>query len=170
MAERFTRVNVGPLDVTSLGRVVHEQLGTSLPRPLAAEVHQASGGNPFYALEIVRMLQRTDVSIEAGQPLRVPESLHALVHDRLLALPRKSREFLVAAAAHAHATLSITEKASGIEQGVGLTPAQEARIVETEGDPDPLYAPVARCGRARDGGSAASCRDPRPPGEPTRGS
>ena len=62
--------------------------------PLLAEVHQASGGNPFYALEIVRMLQRSDSSVEAGQPLPVPESLHDLVHGRLLALPAESRGFL----------------------------------------------------------------------------
>ena len=33
------------------------QLDVALPRPLLAEVHQASGGNPFYALEIVRTLR-----------------------------------------------------------------------------------------------------------------
>ena len=75
---------------------------------------QASGGNPFYALEIVRMLQRTGVSIEAGQPLPLPESLHDLVHGRVLALRIESRDFLLAAAAHAHPTITITEAASGI--------------------------------------------------------
>jgi DNA-binding CsgD family transcriptional regulator len=132
--ERITRVYVGPIDLSSLGRVVHEHLGTSLPRPLLGEVHQASGGNPFYALEIVRMLQRSDVSIEAGQPIRVPDSLHDLVHGRLLALPPESRDFLLAAAAHAHPTLAITEAASGVACADGLTPALEARIVELEGE------------------------------------
>ncbi|HSF61309.1 MAG TPA: AAA family ATPase, partial [Gaiellaceae bacterium] len=74
--DRCTNVEVGPLEVGALHRVVQEHLGIVLPRPLLAEVHQASGGNPFYALEIVRMLKRTNVSVEAGQPLPVPESLH----------------------------------------------------------------------------------------------
>jgi DNA-binding CsgD family transcriptional regulator len=97
-------------------------------------VHQASGGNPFYALEIVRMLKRTGVSVEAGQPLPVPESLHELVHGRLLSLPAESREFLLAASAHAHPTVSITEAASGIGRDVGLTPALDARVVALDGE------------------------------------
>jgi DNA-binding NarL/FixJ family response regulator len=133
-AERFTDFDVGPLDVAALHQVVQAHLGVTLPRPLLAEVHQASGGNPFYALEIVRTLTRSGVSVEAGRPLPVPDSLHDLVHGRLLALPPESRDFLIAAAAHAHPTISVTETATGVGRGVGLTPALEARIVETEGD------------------------------------
>ncbi|HEU0248095.1 MAG TPA: AAA family ATPase [Gaiellaceae bacterium] len=134
LADRFIDVEVGPLDRGALHRVVQGHLGIVLPRPLLAEVHQASGGNPFYALEIVHMLKRTDVSVEAGQPLPVPESLHELVHGRVLALTPESRDFLLAAAAHAHPTISITEEASGVGRGVGLTPALNARIVELDGD------------------------------------
>ena len=130
--DRFIEIDVGPLDVPALHHVVLEHLGVMLPRPLLAEVHQAAGGNPFYALEIVRMLRRSNVSIEAGQPLPVPDSLHALVHGRLLALPTDSRDFLLAAAAHAHPTLSITETASGVACAQGLTPALDARIVEVD--------------------------------------
>jgi DNA-binding CsgD family transcriptional regulator len=133
-AERFVGVEVGPLGVAALHHVVFAHLAIALPRPLLAEVHQASGGNPFYALEIVRMLMRSDVSVEAGQPLPVPESLHELVHGRLLALPPESRDFLLAAAAHAHPTLSITEAASGVAREAGLRPALEGRIVELDGE------------------------------------
>ena len=131
---RIRETDVGPLDRGALQRVVQEHLGIVLPRPLLAEVHQASGGNPFYALEIVRTLQRGGVSVEAGQPLPVPESLHDLVHGRLLALPQESRDFVFAAAAHAHPTISITEAASGVGRAVGLNPALEARIAELDGD------------------------------------
>ncbi|MBM2823613.1 MAG: transcriptional regulator, luxR family, partial [Thermoleophilia bacterium] len=133
-AERFRDLEVGPLDLGALHHVVQDHLGIALPRPLLAEVHQAAGGNPFYALEIVRTLQRTGVSVEAGQPLPVPESLHELVHGRLLALPAGSRDFLVAAAAHAYPTVAVTEAASGVGRDVGLTPALEARIVKLERD------------------------------------
>src|SRR5687767_14252435 len=127
-------LDVGPLDLTALHQVVQSHLGVALPRPQLAEVHQASGGNPFYALEIVRTLTRSGVSVEAGRPLPVPDSLHDLVHDRLLALPPKSRDFLIAAAAHAHPTIAITETASGVERAVGLRPALDAHILKTEGD------------------------------------
>jgi hypothetical protein len=132
--ERFTRMCVGSLDARALGRVVQGQLGSSLPRPLLAEVHEASGGNPFYALEIVRMLRRSDIAVEAGQPLPVPESLHELVHARLLALPPESRDYLLAAAAHAHATVARTEEASGVERATGLAPAVAAGVVELASD------------------------------------
>ena len=133
-ADRFTTVEVGPLDLVALHHVVHGHLGVVLPRPLLAEVHQASGGNPFYALELVRTLQRSGASVEAGKPLPVPESLHDLVHGRLLALPVESRDFLLAAAAHAHPTLAVTEAASGVPCAQGLTPAREAGIVEVDGE------------------------------------
>jgi DNA-binding CsgD family transcriptional regulator len=130
---RFSELAVGPLDPSALHRVVQGDLGVALPRPLLMEVHGASGGNPFYALEIVRTLRRRNVAVEAGQPLPVPESLHDLVHDRLLALPPESRDFLLAAAAHAHPTVTMTEQASGVDRRAGLGPALDAGIVELDG-------------------------------------
>jgi DNA-binding CsgD family transcriptional regulator len=118
----------------ALHRVIHEHLGVALPRPLLAEVHEASGGNPFYALEIVRMLRRSGISVEAGQPLPLPESLRDLVHGRLLALPPQSREYLLAAAALSHPTVSVVEAACGVTRDAGLGPALVARIVELDGD------------------------------------
>ena len=133
-SDRFSNLEVGPFDIGALHHVVHDHLGVALPRPLLSEVHEASGGNPFYALEIVRTLRRTSASVEAGQPLPVPESLHDLVHDRLLALPPDSRDYLLAAAAHAHPTTTVVEAASGVSRHAGLTPALESRIVKLDGD------------------------------------
>jgi DNA-binding CsgD family transcriptional regulator len=127
-------VDVGPLDAGSLHQVIRHELDTVLPRPQLVEVHEASGGNPFFALEIVRTLQRSDVSVEAGHRIPVPDSLHELVHARLEALPPESRDFLLAAAAHAYPTIAVTEAASGVAGGDGLAPALEARVVELDGD------------------------------------
>ena len=132
--ELFTLIHVHPLDQVALGRVVHLHLGSSLPRPLLAEMHEASGGNPFFALEIVRMLRRTGSSIEAGQPLPLPESLHDLVNGRVAALSNETRDFLLAAAAHAHPTIAITEAASGVPRSDGLEPALVAHVVEIDGE------------------------------------
>ncbi|HXG76295.1 MAG TPA: AAA family ATPase [Gaiellaceae bacterium] len=133
-AARARDLDVGPLDPGSLHLVVREHLGLVLPRPLLAEVHGAAGGNPFYALEIVRMLRRTDVTVEAGQPLPVPDSLHDLVHGRVLALPPECRRFLLAAAALAHPTVSLVKAATGVTREAGLAPALAARIVELDGE------------------------------------
>jgi DNA-binding CsgD family transcriptional regulator len=143
---RFEVLVVGPLDSLALQQVVHAHLGVSLPRPLLAEVLQASGGNPFYALEIVRTLSHYGVSVSAGRPLPVPDSLHRLVHGRLLELPSDAREFLVAAAAHAHPTISITEQASGVSRQVGLPPAVDAMIVETDGEKIRFTHPLLAAG------------------------
>ncbi len=129
---RFARLAVGPLHPDALHHVIRAHLGVALPRPLLGEVHAAAGGNPFYALEIVRMLRRSQVSVNAGHPLPVPESLHELVHGRLLALPAESRDFLLAAAAHAHPTIRITVAASGVAEDVGLAPALDAHVVELD--------------------------------------
>jgi hypothetical protein len=55
-------------------------------------LHETSNGNPFYALELARVL-RPDVY--PMQPLRVPETLEALLRDRLDALPRRTRRALM---------------------------------------------------------------------------
>jgi DNA-binding CsgD family transcriptional regulator len=132
--ERVVDVDVGPLGANALHHVVQSHLGLTLPRPLLDAVRDGSGGNPFYALEIVRTIQRTGVSVDGGQPLPVPESLHDLVHGRLLALPPQTRDFLLAAAAHAHPTIAVTQAASGIDREAGLRPALEARVVELDKD------------------------------------
>jgi DNA-binding CsgD family transcriptional regulator len=139
-------LRVDALDVTSLHQVVHAHLSVALPRPLLAEVHQASGGNPFFALEIVRTLARSGAAVEAGKPLPVPEALHDLVHGRLRALSTECRDFLAAAAAHAHPTISVTEEASGVDRAVGLLPALEARVVEAQRDEIRFTHPLLAAG------------------------
>jgi DNA-binding CsgD family transcriptional regulator len=133
-SSRLTTVPVAPLDASELHRVVQEHLGIVLPRPLLTDVRQASGGNPFYGLEIVRALQRTGASADAGQALPVPESLRDLVHGRLAALPDDTRNFLLAAAAHPQPTVSVTEAASGVARREGLAPALEAGVVRLDGE------------------------------------
>jgi DNA-binding CsgD family transcriptional regulator len=134
LPDRMIVAEVGPLATGALHSVVHAHLGVTLPRPLLAEVREASAGNPFYALEIVRSLQRNEISAEGGQPLPVPESLQDLVHGRLLALPPQCRRFLLAAAAHAQPTVAVAEGASGVGRERGLRPALEANVVQLDGE------------------------------------
>jgi len=131
--DRFRELVVEPLSVEALHHVVRQHLDLALPPPLLADVHAASGGNPFYALEIVRLLRHRDVLVEAGKPLPVPESLHDLVHGRLLALPEASRDYLLGAAAEAHPTPELVEAATHVAREDGLEPAVEASVVELDG-------------------------------------
>ena len=54
--DRLVRVAPRPLSLAALHHLVKSRLGTSLPRPLLARLAEASGGNPFYALEMARAL------------------------------------------------------------------------------------------------------------------
>src|SRR4051794_16658223 len=70
-------LELGPLSLAALHRVVVDGLGHSFPRPTLVRIAQASGGNPLYALEIARLLDREDAQRDA--PLPVPDGLNALV-------------------------------------------------------------------------------------------
>jgi hypothetical protein len=49
--DRLLRIVSRPLSLAALHHLVKSRLGTSLPPPLLARLANASGGNPFYALE-----------------------------------------------------------------------------------------------------------------------
>src|SRR4029077_2337173 len=51
---------IGPLSLGAMQKFLHGRLDTSLPRPAALRIHEASRGNPFYALELMRTLDLTD--------------------------------------------------------------------------------------------------------------
>jgi DNA-binding CsgD family transcriptional regulator len=103
--EVVTRRKIGPLTLGAIHQLLVGQLGRAFPRPTLVRLHETSGGNPFLALELARGLARTDAPLTAGEPFPVPETLEALVRDRLEALPEDARSVLVAAAALADPTV-----------------------------------------------------------------
>ena len=70
------RIEIGPLSQAALHEVLRSQLGPSFARPLLTRIHEAAGGNPFYALEIGRELNRVGPPA-AGHPLPVPSDHRA---------------------------------------------------------------------------------------------
>lgn len=79
------------------------------PRPVLGRIHQASGGNPFFALEIGRALA------ERGDPdddeLPLPDGLRALMRERLGVLAPRARQTLVVASAAARPTVPLLARA-----------------------------------------------------------
>jgi hypothetical protein len=65
------RLALGPLSIGSLRRMLEERLGLQLTRPELARVHEATAGNPFFALELGRELVRTGMRPAPGQALLV---------------------------------------------------------------------------------------------------
>jgi hypothetical protein len=111
------------------------QLGADFPRQALRRLHETSGGNPLFALELVRALQRSGRAIEPGQPLPVPDNLHDLVRGRVELLPEDTRAALLAVAALAHPTVGLLElnfdEASTARL---LRPAIESQVIQLSGD------------------------------------
>ncbi len=128
-------VIVGPMAPRELGSLLREHLGAALPRPLVARLHEISGGNPFYALEIARALERQGARPDPGERLPVPEDLQQLLGSRLAALPADAVEPLLTVAAAArpteHLVLSIADRKDHALAGLGE--AESASVIRREG-------------------------------------
>ncbi|TML44979.1 MAG: hypothetical protein E6G19_06060 [Actinobacteria bacterium] len=94
--ERVQRLPVGPLSVGALHRFLRNRLGRSFGRQTLLRIHERSGGNPFFALELAGIL---DTDVDPLRPLPVPETLEELVRARISALPASTREALAFASA-----------------------------------------------------------------------
>ena len=122
--ERRLRVPLGPLGFVPLNALLHERLGTVLPRPLLHRIHELSGGNPFFALELARRPE----PLEPGRGL--PPTLDALVHGRVAALPEQARRAVLAAASASQPTVELVEAVVGARDA--LAAAEAAKIVVLE--------------------------------------
>jgi DNA-binding CsgD family transcriptional regulator len=124
--ERVTRVVLGPLSLAALGRIVAGRLGRPLARPALVRIAGASGGNPFYALEIARLDTGEGTPRSAGPGLvPVPDDLRALTAARIRRLPPAAREAVLLAA-----IMSGPDRRSVDE--AALAPAEEAGIVTVD--------------------------------------
>jgi DNA-binding CsgD family transcriptional regulator len=129
--DRIERVRVGPLSIGATHQLLRTRLSRTVPRPTLLRLHEASGGNPFYALELARAALGADGSLaDPTQPLPVPERLEELVSTRIDGFTGATREALVLASAHGRLTVTELERA-GIEQRA-LEPALAEQVVEVE--------------------------------------
>ena len=107
-------------------------------------LHEITAGNPFFALELGRAIARGAIRMDSGS-VALPESLSALVTERLRALPARIRETLVAVAALAAPSVTLLEPlgAAAVDD---IELAEKQGIVELDGDrihfTHPLLAPA----------------------------
>ena len=123
---QFEHLELGPLSVAALHRVLTQELGRTFPRPTLVRIAQAAGGNPLYAIEIARELDRRGEHDISGR-VPVPQGLEALVRARVRALPAEARDALLRAAALARPDTETIDPAE-------LAPAEEAGLVRVEPD------------------------------------
>jgi DNA-binding NarL/FixJ family response regulator len=119
-------LELGPLSVAALHRVLTQELGSAFPRPTLVRIAEAAGGNPLYAIEIARELNRQGEQDISGR-VPVPQDLDALVRARVRALPATARDALLRAATLARPDTETVDPAE-------LAPAEEAGIVRVEAD------------------------------------
>jgi DNA-binding CsgD family transcriptional regulator len=125
--DRIRRLIVGPLSVGALHRFLRDRLQRSFPRQTLLRIHERSGGNPFFALELASVLP---ADVDPLQPLPVPETVEEVVGARISALPAAVREALALAAAVGTAPESLLQRA-GVATDA-LDTAVAARVIERE--------------------------------------
>jgi DNA-binding NarL/FixJ family response regulator len=131
--DRLLRIAPRPLSLAALHHLVKSRLGASLPRPLLARLADASGGNPFYALEMARALAPHG-DLAPAEPLPVPRNLEELVLSRVATLSAPARQLALAAAATSQPTLSVLASAlhADADFGAALLEAEEAAVLTSE--------------------------------------
>src|SRR5436190_7684018 len=142
VAERLT---VGPLSVDELDELVRTRLDARLLRSAIRQLAHASGGNPFYALELAESVVRSGRTPEPGERLSVPTHLRAITTRRLETLSPRAREAILATAALAQPTAIVVATVVGGDDAIAEAVA--AGVLEQHGDSlrftHPLFAASA---------------------------
>ncbi|MEA2630388.1 MAG: hypothetical protein QOE66_607, partial [Chloroflexota bacterium] len=130
-AEQRERLHVGPLPLAALHQLFLARFGASFPRLVLVRIEEASGGNPFYALEIARDLARTRAVVTPGERLPIPDTLGALLEARIGEVPAATRAALLLAAVAAEPTIDTLRRADP-DAPAALEPAVKAGIAAVD--------------------------------------
>lgn len=123
------RLEVGPLERTAVDRLIDQHSDRRLLRSVVYRINHSSGGNPLFALELLRAAEAR--GCEPGGDRPIPESLRALVSERLARLPARRREALLVVAALSRPTASAVEAALEGARGE-LEAAVDAGIIQVD--------------------------------------
>lgn len=125
------RIRLRSLSLGRLQAVLLEQLGRRVPRPTMMKIHEISGGNPFYALELAGAM---DPQVQSSD-VPMPRNLTELVRARISSLEPAAHHLLLTAACLVAPTVELVARAvrtdpqDVIEQ---LADAEDNGIVEIE--------------------------------------
>jgi DNA-binding CsgD family transcriptional regulator len=107
--DAMMRILLRPLGIGRLHQVVSARFGRSISRQTMLRIHDASGGNPFYALELARAMTERQSESE----MTLPTTLSGLVASKIGVLDAEVRETLLAAACLAAPTVDLVAQATG---------------------------------------------------------
>lgn len=132
--ESLNHLRVGPLGLKALDRLLRWRLHAAFSRPTLRRLEETSGGNPFFALELGRVLLESPTVLDPGQPLPVPSSLTELLGSRLERLSKVAKEVLLVASALSRPTVDLIRAASTSTVALdALERAAEDGLIELRG-------------------------------------
>jgi DNA-binding CsgD family transcriptional regulator len=133
-AERLHALVLGPMPMGETHRLVNQRFGAWLPRPVLRRVYDASGGNPFFAVEMARSLLRQGMPASTDA-LPVPGTLRELVRERLAGLSAEARDALAVVSVVSRAPPALVAAIAGSPDAAmeGLAEAEDAGILIRSG-------------------------------------
>jgi len=121
------RIDVGPLSPGALHLLLRDRLGRPFGRLTLLRIHERSGGNPFFALELAR---HVDPHADPSGPVAIPATLEELLRARLAGLPAATRRRLAVVSALGAASPALLA-AAGVAKDE-LRPALAAGVLELD--------------------------------------
>ena len=110
LAVGLNRMRVQPMPFGTLHSVILNRLGRSFTRATMTRIHEISGGNPFFAIELARSVD--DSGGRTGRE-QLSASLAEVIRVRLAPLDTSVREALLAASCVAGPTVDVVAAATG---------------------------------------------------------
>ncbi|HET9242987.1 MAG TPA: AAA family ATPase [Gaiella sp.] len=140
------RLELGGLSLGGTRRLLLDRLGLSLSRPALRRIHDATLGNPLFALEVGRTLVVDGVP-SVGAQLPVPERIEELLGTRVAALPAAPRRLLTIVALSPDLRLGQIRE---LDEEGALAAAVEAGVLVVDGDHVRASHPLVAAAAARD--------------------
>jgi DNA-binding CsgD family transcriptional regulator len=139
--EAVRRITLAPFSVGEISALLATRLERSFTRSAVTRIHEISGGNPFYALE----LGRGFAGAMSGHELALPDSLTELVDGRISVLAPQTQRALLAVACLATPSTDVVARALGTStRRVAdlLEPAEADGIVRIDGGSVRFFHPL----------------------------
>jgi len=152
--DAVVRLPIRPLTLGGVHTVVSARLGHTLPRPAITRIHEISGGNPFFALELARFISEAPEQSD----VQLPDSLAALVRERIGQPDEEVAAVLLAAACAAFPTVQRVGLATELnpDRVVELIESTQARgVVRIDGSRIRFSHPLFATGVVHAAGASA---------------
>jgi DNA-binding CsgD family transcriptional regulator len=130
--EQLEQVTLGGLSLAALYHLLRDRLDLVIPRPLLVQLHQVSGGNPFFALEIGRSMAEVGWAHHQHQGFDIPHSLRAAVERRFANFRPGTLHSLAVAAASPRPAIEDVLKIQGSRAYRDLEAAETAGVISID--------------------------------------